>query len=76
MSVLLTGGAGFIGSHMAAKLLTNDIEFIVVDNLSNSDESQLQKLEVYFQKKIPFYQINIGNEIEMRKIFKIIILSQ
>lgn len=69
MSVLLTGGAGFIGSHMAAKLLTNNVDIIVIDNLSNSDKSQLSKLEIYFQKKIPFYRININNQIELRKIF-------
>ena len=55
MTVLLTGGTGFIGSHMAAKLLTKNINFIVVDNLSNSNKDQLNKLEKFFQKKIPFY---------------------
>lgn len=59
MTVLLTGGTGFIGSHMAAKLLTKNINFIVVDNLSNSNKDQLNKLEKFFQKKIPFYKYDI-----------------
>ena len=41
MTVMLTGGSGFIGSHMAAVLLQKNIDFIVVDNLSNSDKKNI-----------------------------------
>ena len=69
MSILLTGGAGFIGSHMAAKLLQNDMGFIVVDNFSNSDSSQLKKLEIFFKKKIPIHNIDVKDQTKMRKLF-------
>ena len=49
--VLLTGGAGYIGSHMAAYLIESDYEILVVDNLSNSSRKNLQILEKYFKKK-------------------------
>lgn len=70
MNVLLTGGAGFIGSHMAAKLLNCNINFLVVDNLSNSNRSQLKRLEGHFLKKIPFYNSDIRDKKKMTKIFK------
>lgn len=69
MNVLLTGGAGFIGTHMAAKLLENNVSFIVVDNLSNSNRSQLKKLEDHFLKKIPFYNFDIRDEKKMAIVF-------
>ena len=69
MNVLLTGGAGFIGSHMAAKLLENSMSFIVVDNLSNSNKSQLKKLEDHFLKKIPFYNFDIRDKNKMAIVF-------
>ncbi|MDA7842765.1 UDP-glucose 4-epimerase GalE [Methylophilaceae bacterium] len=69
MNVLLTGGAGFIGTHMAAKLLENNLSFIVVDNLSNSNRSQLKKLEDHFLKKIPFYNFDIRDKNKMTIVF-------
>ena len=69
MSILLTGGSGFIGSHMAAKLLSSDIDFIVVDNLSNSDYSQLKKLEIFYQKNISFFNCDILDKNLMQNIF-------
>ena len=50
MTVMLTGGAGFIGSHMAAFLLEKKIDFVIVDNLSNSDTRNLEALKLFFGK--------------------------
>ena len=69
MNVLLTGGTGFIGSHMAAKLLELNVKFIIVDNLSNSDRSQLKILEDHFHEKIPFYNFDIRDEKKMAIVF-------
>ncbi|MDA7834707.1 UDP-glucose 4-epimerase GalE [Methylophilaceae bacterium] len=69
MSILLTGGAGFIGVHMAAKLLSHDMKFLVVDNLSNSDMTQLEKLEVFFKKKITFLNCDIRDSYMLKKVF-------
>ena len=69
MTTLLTGGAGFIGSHMSALLLEHKYDFVVVDNLTNSDLSQLKKLEKFFKKKIPFHKIDIRDKSSMKTIF-------
>lgn len=70
MTVLLTGGAGYIGSHMAALLLEKDIEFIIVDNLVNSDTSNLESLKKYFKKDIIFHQIDIRDKEKISDIFQ------
>ena len=69
MTTLLTGGAGFIGSHMSALLLEHEHDFVVVDNLANSDLSQLKKLEKFFKKKIPFHKTDIRDKSSMEIIF-------
>jgi UDP-glucose 4-epimerase len=52
--ILITGGAGFLGSHMVALCLEKQIDVVVIDNLCNSDLSNLQKLESHFRVSIPF----------------------
>jgi len=69
MSILLTGGAGFIGSHMAGFLLKKDIDFVIVDNLSNSDLRNINELKFFFQKDIKFLHADIRDEIKMHSIF-------
>ena len=48
--ILITGGAGFLGSHMVALCLEKQVDVVVIDNLSNSDLSNLQTLEKHFKK--------------------------
>jgi UDP-glucose 4-epimerase len=69
MTTLLTGGAGFIGSHMSALLIEHEHDFVVVDNLANSDVSQIKKLEKFFKRKIPFHKIDIRDKSSMEIIF-------
>jgi len=57
--VLITGGAGFLGSHMAAYCLEKKIDIVVIDNLSNSDLTNLRKLENHFNITIPFFELDI-----------------
>jgi UDP-glucose 4-epimerase len=69
MSILLTGGLGFIGSHIVVELVQNNYDVIVVDNLSNSNLSQLQNLEQLTNKKINFHNVNMLNSVALEQIF-------
>lgn len=68
--ILITGGAGFLGSHMAALCLEKQVDVVVIDNLSNSDLSNLQTLEKYFKVTIPFYNIDIRDQDKLKQFFK------
>ena len=69
MKILVTGGCGYIGSHTVVELLKNDYEVIIVDNLCNSKIDVLDKIEKISGKKVKFYQIDLCNEEELRKVF-------
>lgn len=68
--ILITGGAGFLGSHMVALCLEKQVDVVVIDNLSNSDPSNLQKLESYFKVSIPFFSIDIRDQDKLKQFFK------
>ena len=68
--ILITGGAGFLGSHMVALCLEKQVDVVVIDNLSNSDLSNLQKLESHFKLSIPFYEIDIRDQDKLKQFFK------
>ena len=68
--ILITGGAGFLGSHMVAFCLEKQVDVVVVDNLSNSDLSNLQTLEKYFNASIPFFNIDIRDKDKLSQFFK------
>ncbi|WP_079505311.1 UDP-glucose 4-epimerase GalE [Mesobacillus jeotgali] len=69
MPVLVTGGAGYIGSHTCVELLNAGYEIIVVDNLMNSKKESLNRISEITGKSIPFYQVDLLNEQELEKIF-------
>ena len=69
MTVMLTGGAGYIGSHMAAIFLKKNIDFVIVDNLSNSDKKNIKTLENFFHKSIKFEVEDLRDLKNMRRIF-------
>lgn len=69
MSILLTGGLGFIGSHTYIELIDKNYEVIIVDNLANSKIEQLNKLEKITNKKIKFYQNDMLDINTIDKIF-------
>ncbi len=66
--VLVTGGAGYIGSHTCVELLNAGFEIVVVDNLSNSKIESIHRVERITGKNIPFFAVDIGDRVEMRKI--------
>lgn len=69
MKVLVTGGAGFIGSHTCIELLEKGYEIIVLDNLSNSSEASLKRVEQITKKKIQFVRLDLRDKQALRDIF-------
>jgi UDP-glucose 4-epimerase len=67
--VLLTGGAGYIGSHTAVEFLNAGHEIVVVDNLSNSSVKSIKRVERLTNKSIEFYEIDLLDAIKFDKIF-------
>tara|TARA_R110000868_G_scaffold304437_30_gene565556 strand:+ start:22696 stop:23709 length:1014 start_codon:yes stop_codon:yes gene_type:complete len=70
MSVLVTGGAGYIGSHTVLELLNANQDVVVVDNLSNSSEESLRRVQKITGKTPHFYNVDLINKVELEKIFK------
>jgi len=71
MKVLVTGGCGYIGSHTVVELLNNNYEVIVIDNLSNSKRNVIDKIERITKKKFKFYELDLCNKNELKKVFEI-----
>ena len=69
MSVLVTGGAGYIGSHTCVELLESGYEVVVIDNLSNSNPKSLERVEMLTGKKLAFYEGDVRDEDLLKKIF-------
>ncbi len=69
MSVLVTGGCGYIGSHTCCELLENDYEVVIVDNLINSKEDVINKIENITNKKVKFYKGDVSDKTLLDKIF-------
>ena len=69
-TILVTGGAGYIGSHTCVELLNKDYNVIVVDNLSNSSSESLKRVKEITEKKPGFYKINILDKEALRIVFK------
>lgn len=70
MNVLVTGGLGYIGSHTVVALLEAGHSAVIVDDLSNSDLTVLEKIITLTGKDIPFYQVNILDMDGMRRVFR------
>ncbi|MBF0204622.1 MAG: SDR family NAD(P)-dependent oxidoreductase [Desulfamplus sp.] len=70
MKILVTGGAGYIGSHTCVELLENGWDVIVVDNLSNSSLESLKRVEEITGKKVQFYQADIRDKTALSNIFR------
>ena len=70
MKILVTGGAGYIGSHTCLQLLEKDYEVVIVDNYSNSCPVSVERVEQLTNKKIKLYEGDIRDAELLDKIFK------
>lgn len=70
MQVLVTGGAGFIGSHTCVELLMADYDVVVIDNLSNSNEESLKRIKDITGKTIAFCKVDLLDENCLDKVFE------
>ncbi|WP_180069769.1 SDR family NAD(P)-dependent oxidoreductase [Acinetobacter sp. YH12112] len=68
--ILVTGGLGFIGSHIALSLMAQGQEVIIVDNLSNANLQTLERLEYISGMYVPFAKIDIRNTPALNKVFE------
>ena len=69
MSILVTGGAGFIGSHTCVELLNAGYDVIVLDNYYNSQPESLKRIKKITGKDFKFYEADIRHRDELDKIF-------
>ena len=69
MKVLLTGGAGFIGSHTCVELVSKGFDAVIVDNFSNSDPGVIARCEKITGKKIKYHEADVADKAAMRRIF-------
>ncbi len=70
MAILLTGGMGFIGSHTAVELINEGYDVIIADNLSNSSEKVLKRIEKITGKMPLFYKIDVAVKEDVERVFE------
>ena len=70
MSVLVTGGAGYIGSHTVVELLNSEKDVVVIDNFSNSKHDVLDKIKEITGKEFKFYEIDYLDKQALEKVFE------
>ena len=70
MAILVTGGAGYIGSHTVVELQTAGYDVVVLDNLSNSSEKSLQRVEKITGKPVTFYKADILDRDALNAVFE------
>lgn len=69
MNILVTGGAGFIGSHACVELLNSGYDIVVVDNLSNSCDISLERVKEITGKDLKFYKVDLLDEDSLDNVF-------
>ena len=70
MSILVTGGAGYIGSHTVVELLNRDENIVIVDNFVNSKPEVLEKIKKITGKDFKFYEVDILDEKKLNNVFE------
>ena len=69
MKILVTGGAGYIGSHTCVELLNAGYEVVGIDNLSNSSEKSLERVKIITEKEVVFYNADVRDKDKLDGIF-------
>jgi UDP-glucose 4-epimerase len=70
MKILVTGGAGFIGSHTCVELLHANYEVVVIDNLSNSKEESLKRVQEISGRSLSFYEVDLLDKDGLYEVFQ------
>ena len=70
MQILVTGGAGYIGSHTCIELIKADYEVVVVDNLCNSSLESLKRVEKLSDSSIPFHKVDVRDKSALTRVFE------
>ena len=70
MSILLTGGAGYIGSHTAVELLNKEKELVIIDDFSNSNSKALDAIRKITGKDFKFYEMDYKDREKLEKVFE------
>lgn len=68
--ILITGGLGYIGSHTVVALSREKLKVVIVDNMSNSKKSVLIRLQQLIGREIPFYEVDIRDEMALSTVFE------
>ena len=69
MAILVTGGAGYIGSHTCVELLNAGYDVVVADNLYNSSKKAVDRVEQITGKKLKFYEVDLVDQPKVKEIF-------
>lgn len=69
MTILVTGGAGYIGSHTCVELLNAGYDVVVLDNLCNSSEESLKRVEKITGKSLKFYEADLLDQAAVKQVF-------
>ena len=70
MAIMVTGGAGYIGSHTCIELINSGYDVVVVDNLSNANIESLKRVKQITGKEVSFYQVDLLDKDELIKVFQ------
>ena len=70
MAILVTGGAGYIGSHTVVELQNAGYDVVVVDNLSNSSEKSLERVKAITGKEVKFYKVDVLDRDALEEVFE------
>ena len=70
MSILVTGGTGYIGSHTVVELINKGYDVVIVDNLSNSKYEVTNRIKTITNKDVNFYQIDVCDKASLKEVFK------
>ena len=70
MSILVTGGAGYIGSHTCIELLNKNKDIVILDNFVNSERSVLNKIKEITGKHFKFYEVDLLDEVSLDMVFR------
>eukprot|EP01136_Pigoraptor_vietnamica_P003288 Opistho-1_new@32349 len=67
--ILVTGGAGFIGSHTVVELLSSNYQVVIVDNLYNASQESVRRVEQISGKRVAFYNVDIRDKANLARVF-------